>query len=276
MDFFLYNPKTKKNTGEKIVDSLIEKWVENNNTECKKINSIDLDLEAFLKGLDETDRIVISGGDGTLHFFANRTRGLTIKNDIYFLPSGTGNDFSNDINDFGNAPINKYLNDLPTCKFNDEDVVFINGCGLGLDGYVCYLVNNAKKKGKSTFYKSTLKGFLKYKKSDLKVYVDDKLYEFKGVYLASIMNGKYEGGGMMMAPNADRLDDLIEICVIYHMSKLRLMLSFKSIYKGKHIKHKKAVTILQGKNIKIESIKGLYMQVDGEDYKDITYLEAKK
>lgn len=173
-------------------------------------------------------------------------------------------------------PVNKYLLNLPIVEFNDRKIYFLNGCGTGLDGYVCHLVNESEKKGKLSFFKSTYKGFRKYKRTDITVTVDGKDYEFKKVFLASIMNGNVEGGGMKMTPKAKRLDEYIDICIIHKLSKFSLIMCFPLIYIGKHTIKKKAVTILSGKEISIKCNEGLYMQVDGEDFTDIKEIHAKR
>ena len=47
--------------------------------------------------LDESDKIIIAGGDGTLSRFVNDVYELHLKNEIYFYTCGSGNDFLNDV-----------------------------------------------------------------------------------------------------------------------------------------------------------------------------------
>lgn len=277
MDFFLYNPLSSKNKGEEIAIGIAKNWEEKSGIKCTLVNQLKLNTNEFISNLDKSDRIIVTGGDGTIHHFANKIKDLNVENDIYFIPSGTGNDFYEDV---GKAKepilINDYIKNLPICKFLDKELVFVNGCGLGMDGYVCYLVNNSNKKKKNSFTKSALKAFIKYKRSNIEIIVDGVSEKFNNVYLASIMNGRYEGGGMMMSPASYRLDDKIEVCVIYGMNKLRFITAFPKVFKGKHLKYKKYVKVLQGKEIIIKAETNLYMQVDGEDFKDITHIVAKK
>ena len=112
------------------------------------LSIIDLEIDKFFEKLKPNDRIVLVGGDGTLHYFVNYINGKNIKNDIFYIPNGTGNDFYKSIKKEIKKPVNKYLLNLPTVEFNDKKMYFLNGCGTGLDGYVCSLVNESKKKGK--------------------------------------------------------------------------------------------------------------------------------
>ena len=275
MDIFLFNELSGSFKPKKI-NKLMSKWAKKHSTTTYGLSIIDLEIDKFFLRLKPNDRIVLVGGDGTLHYFVNYINTIEVKNDIFYIPNGTGNDFYKSIKKEINKPVNKYLLNLPTVEFNDQKIFFLNGCGTGLDGYVCSLVNDCEKKGKLSFFKCTYKGFRKYKRTDITVTVDGKNFLFKKVFLASIMNGKYEGGGMKMTPKADRLDNMIDICIIHKLSKFSLILCFPLIYLGWHRIKRKAVTILSGKEISIKCDEGLYMQVDGEDYKDIKEIHAKR
>ena len=275
MDIFLFNELSGSFNPKKI-NKMMQKWSKKHHTTTYGMSLIDLEIDKFFERLTTSDRLVVVGGDGTLHYFVNYINGIEVKNDIFYIPNGTGNDFYKSVKKEIKKPVNKYLLNLPTVEFNDKKIYFLNGCGTGLDGYVCSLVNESKKKGKLSFFKCTYKGFRKYKRTDITVTVDGVKHEFKRVFLASIMNGNVEGGGMKMTPKAKRLDDVIDICVIHKLSKFSLILCFPLIYIGKHTIKRKAVTILSGKEISIECPDGLYMQVDGEDFSDIKYIHAKR
>ena len=275
MDIFLFNELSGSFKVKKI-NKMMQKWSKKHNSTTYGVSLIDLEIDKFFERLKESDRLIVVGGDGTLHYFVNYIANIEVKNDIYYIPNGTGNDFYKSIKKEIKKPVNKYLLNLPTVEFNDQKIRFLNGCGTGLDGYVCSLVNNSEKKGKLSFFKNTYKGFRKYQRTDIVVTVDGKDFEFKRVFLASIMNGNVEGGGMKMTPKAERLDDKIDICIIHKLSKFSLILCFPLIYLGWHRIKRKAVTILSGKEISIKCDSGLYMQVDGEDFKDIKEIKAKR
>lgn len=275
MDIFLFNELSRGFKVKKI-NKMMKKWSKKHKSTTFGVSLIDLEIDKFFERLKSDDRLVVVGGDGTLHYFVNYINNIEVKNDIFYIPNGTGNDFYKSIKKEIKKPVNKYLLNLPTVEFNDKKLYFLNGCGTGLDGYVCSLVNNCEKKGKLSFFKCTYKGFRKYKRTDITVTVDGKEIEFKRVFLASIMNGNIEGGGMKMTPKAKRLDEYIDICIIHKLSKFSLILCFPLIYLGKHTIKRKAVTILSGKEISIKCEEGMYMQVDGEDFTDIKEIHAKR
>ena len=94
----------------------------------------------FWKDIDvENDTVILSGGDGTLNRFINENKGLTLPKNLFYYPSGSGNDFKNDVADDKTTLISlhQYINDLPTVTINGKTSHFINGIGFGIDGYCC-------------------------------------------------------------------------------------------------------------------------------------------
>ena len=53
--------------------------------------------------------------------------------------------------------------------------------------------------------------------------------------------------------------------MLFHgSSKLKTLMIFPSIFKGKHVKHKKNISIFEGKNIKVKFDRPCALQIDGE------------
>lgn len=240
--------------------------------------------QTFFAGLTSSDEVIICGGDGTLNRFVNDTRGININNDIYYYAVGSGNDFARDLGkERGSAPyfcINEYIRDLPTVTVKGESRLFINGVGYGIDGYCCEVGDILREKNKKTqtdkpinYTGIAIKGLLfHYKPTSATVTVDGKKYTYKKVWLAPAMNGRYYGGGMMPAPNQERLaeDKKLTLMVFHGSGKLKTLMIFPSIFKGKHIKHTKQVSILSGKEITVEFDRPAPLQIDGETVLNVT------
>lgn len=229
------------------------------------------------------DDIIICGGDGTLNRFVNETKDIKIDNKIYLYPVGSGNDFVRELGvEKGAAPvrIDEYLKDLPTVNVNDGVYSFINGVGYGIDGYCCEEGDKQKAvSSKPVNYTSiAIKGLLfHYKPTNAKITVDGREYEFKNVWLAPTMNGKYYGGGMMPAPEQERVseDKKLSVMVFCGKSKLKTLMIFPSLFKGEHVKHEKAVCVLSGKEIKVEYDRPAPLQIDGETIVGVTSYTAR-
>jgi len=277
MKYLLINKKTHNENYEEALLSL-EKFLSDGFNEIEVSND-DFNYEEFMKKLEEKDEVIICGGDGTLNYFINHIDLDNIKNNIYLYPAGTGNDFLNDLNKKDTKEpilINEYLKNLPTVIINDElKMKFINGVGYGIDGYCCEVADNLRDKiNKPVNYSSiAIKGLLfHFKKRIANIKIDGIDYQFKNVWLVPTMKGRFYGGGMMIAPNQDRLkDEDLSVVVYKTKSKLKALMVFPSIFKGEHIKKKKVVKIFKGKNIEVSFNIPCALQVDGE-----TILNVKK
>jgi YegS/Rv2252/BmrU family lipid kinase len=235
------------------------------------------DKKEFLSNLDPETKIIIVGGDGTLNRVANEIRGIENLPEIYLYKAGTGNDFLRSLkNKKKLTRIDQYLINLPNVTFKNEDIVFLNGIGLGFDALVCHTVEESKKKkNKLNFFSSVFKSLKNFQPFDFEVEIDGKRQRFEDAWFVSIMNSKYFGGGMKIAPKADRESDTLEVVVIHGISKFKLSLFFPLIYLGWHTGIKN-VKVFTGKNIKVFSDLPAYVQIDGDVYDNVLELEARR
>lgn len=271
-----YNPLSDNRHGEENAKKIAEVL------SGEELNFIDLtktDMREVVKSAPKDDKLVIAGGDGTLHFLVNMFGGKLPERPLHYFATGCGNDFMTDIGKKSGDVfvVNDYMKDLPTVSVNDsKKVCFFNGVGFGLDGYCCEIGDNMKRKtDKPINYASiAIKGMLFYfKPRNAVITVDGERYEYEHVWLAPTMNGRYYGGGMIIAPQQDRMNpDRTLSVVIYHCkSKLKTLMSFPSVFKGTHVNNKKIVEIKTGHEIKVEFDRPTPLQVDGETYLNVTH-----
>ena len=76
-------------------------------------------------------------------------------------------------------------------------------------------------------------------------------------------NGKYGGGSMCVAPNADPMDGYFDDVIIGNLSKPDLLWSLPRIYKGTHLTHPK-VSVKRAKEVYIQPERRMSLQADGE------------
>lgn len=271
----LYNPLSSTGKGEEKARILTEKLGTDSTVVFQSLLDIP-DKRQFLNELEPDVIPVITGGDGTLSRFVNSLGGNPTR-DIYYYPAGTGNDFLNDLNKTGDTDpflLNPYITDLPHIHFNGESHVFINGVGYGIDGYVCEEGERIRQKtGKPINYTGTaVKGLLgAYKQTRAVVTVDGKTMEFDHVWMTPTMLGRFFGGGMMCAPGQDRLnpDGTVSLMVMRCRSKLRTLLLFPSIFKGKHVKVTRIVSVFKGHDIRVRFDRPTALQIDGEVFSGV-------
>lgn len=279
--YVLYNQKSNNGAGQTEAEQLKTLWKD------KKPEFVDaLQLGSygdFMKNLAAEDEVCLCGGDGTLNRFINDTNGIDIPNKVFYYPTGSGNDFWNDLGKKkGDAPeqINKYLTDLPTVTVNGKTSLFINGIGYGIDGYCCEEGDRLREKSDKpiNYTAIAIKGLLfHYKPTNAEVEVDGKKYTFKKAWLAPTMKGRFYGGGMMATPGQDRLDKEknVTVMVMNGMGKLRTLIAFPTIFKGEHVKITKHVHIIKGKNVRVKFDRPVALQIDGETVLNVTEYSVK-
>ena len=239
--------------------------------------------EAFFAGIEPEDGVILAGGDGTLNRFLNDTEGLSIPNDILYYAIGSGNDFLKDLNkEVGCAPfsIKEYLKNLPTVTVKGKTYWFLNNVGFGIDGYCCEVGDKLRQTtDKPINYAGiAIKGLLfHFKPRNAVITVDGKTYEFKKVWLAPTMNGRYYGGGMMVAANQDRNDPAgtVSVSLMYGSGKLKTLMVFPSIFKGEHVKHTEMCKVLTGHEITVKFDRPTALQIDGETVVGVTEYSVK-
>lgn len=258
------------------------KLLEENYKDIDLIDMTTVSYEEFFGGLEADDTVIICGGDGTLNRFVNDTFGIDIGNDILYYPVGTGNDFAHDLGKkAGDLPfkINEYLTDLPYVYVNGQKHLFLNGIGYGIDGYCCEVGDRLKEKSdKPVNYTSiAIKGLLfHFKRPNATAIVDGKEHSYKKVWLAPAMNGRFYGGGMMPAPEQDRLNKerTISLVALFGSGKLKTLLVFPSLFKGEHVKHTEMVEIIKGHDITVRFDRPTALQIDGETVLNVTEYRA--
>lgn len=238
--------------------------------------------EDFFKNLQEEDAVIVCGGDGTLNRFINATYDISYPNEVLYYACGNGNDFLRDIGaqqGDGPVPINQYLKNLPTVTVKGKTYRFLNNVGFGIDGY-CTQVGDemiAQHKDNINYAAIAIKGILGgFHPVTATVTVDGKTETFRKAWLVPTMNGRYYGGGMMAAPNQNRLnpDHTVSVLVIYGRGKLKTLAMFPSIFQGEHVRHADMVKVLSGRSVKVRFDRPSPLQIDGETIRDVLEYEV--
>lgn len=278
----LYNPLSSNGKSMEIVDKVISQFKELNK-EYELINVTEInDTEEFISTFNDEDEFILIGGDGTLHRLANRItpylRQGKIKNKLFLYRAGTGNDFSRDVKKEikdNMVYLNDHLRYLPTIEFNGESRFFVNGVGLGIDALICKMVNESEDKSTKNYLKNVIKSLKNYHKSPVKVIVDGKEYNYSKALFATIMHGRYYGGGMKIIPSQKRDTDELSVIVINRMPTPILALLLPTVFFGGHT-ILPGIHIHKGKNIEIIFDEDKYLQLDGEVEENVKTIKAYK
>jgi diacylglycerol kinase (ATP) len=230
--------------------------------------------------------VIAAGGDGTASETAD---GLLSeggdRTELGLLPCGTGVDFCRGLG-LGDDPgvavrhlattIGRRIDAGRITYVDDHGALasrhFINIAGLGMSGATDRAVNADKRKGrmsgKTLFLWRTVVEFMRYRFQDVRITVDDGEPVEARIALVAVANGRYFGGGMMIAPDAELDDGLFDIVILRAASKFGLILDLRLLYGGRHRGHK-AITILRGRKVVVEPLGDLaanraLVDIDGE------------
>ena len=236
----------------------------------------------FFVSCDDDCIVILTGGDGTLNHFVNDTRGLKIKQKVYYYGAGSGNDFLNDVGkERGAAPfdIKEYITDLPVVRVKGKEYRFVNNVGYGIDGYACEKGDEIRAKTNKPINYTTIaiKGLLyDFTPRNATVTVDGVTKEYKKVWLAPTMNGRYFGGGMKITPEQDRLDPegKLSFAIAHDLSRARIIPIFPEIFKGTHPRHTKYIDIVKCDEVTVRFDTPCALQIDGETILDVTEYTA--
>lgn len=195
---------------------------------------------------DNVHHVRIFGGDGTINSFINNHDVKMITLHKY----GSGNDLYRSIK-----------NRVSTYTYNVNDLKFINGFGYGIDSYVCSVAEESSKK---SYFSILIKALKNFKKFDLEVDIDGVNYQFCNCHTISVCNGKYFGGGIMIAPKANLEDEELDVVIVHDLHGLKIIPALFLLIIKKHYLLKNNVFNIKARNIKIYNNKSINFQIDGE------------
>lgn len=234
---------------------------------------------------DGVECAVLVGGDGTLNDavqgFLDDDGQVASGPELGLIPSGTGGDFRRTFG-LGDSleeaaarvlrtparPVDLGLLSVTSHEGQRVRRAFINITSFGIGGLTDRIVNSSPKwmGGKAAFFLGTLRAMAVYRNLPVRVRVDGEVFLEAPIFNVALANGRYFGGGMMIAPNADPSDGLLDVVALADMSKLESALMSQDIYQGKHL-GRAGVSFRRGKVVEAEPLAAgteVLVDMDGE------------
>ncbi|MBN2876551.1 MAG: hypothetical protein JXL85_02750 [Bacilli bacterium] len=271
MFLIVHNPLSNNKKSKKTTNKMV-KFFKRNDIPFMLRSTLKIEnLNDFLTDNQKITDILYLGGDGSINYLVNHVDIHNINQNIYLAKSGSGNDFIRTLSKIKKGDVT-----IGQATTNSGNYKFVNGAGIGIDSLICHYVNNDDKKNKLSYFLHFFRAILKYRRMNFTVTVDGKKHEFKKGYFVAVQNGKYFGGGMKIAPQADITSDEFTVCVAHNLNNLLIQLLFMTVYFGLHRYIKKRVTFLKGKEINIKVDNPYYFQTDGELIPEVKEITIKK
>lgn len=282
----IVNPQAGNGRTEKIwpnIESVLEKSIgsfEVLHTTCRGDAT---DLSRRILAVD-TVRIVAVGGDGHLNEVLNGF----IENDLpvnpearlSFVMTGTGCDFQRSLgisSKWQNAAAK--LKDAKVRKIDVGKVTytaadktqkiryFDNIASFGLSGAVDHCLEHSRLRdylgGSPLFLWATIKTVFTHPNQSIRFRIDDGPEEEICSRLCLLANGRYFGGAMHAAPEAELDDGLLDLLMLKEISVAKFLWHLPKIYKGTHLKIPE-IFFQKVRKLTAESSEQVILDIDGE------------
>jgi YegS/Rv2252/BmrU family lipid kinase len=219
--------------------------------------------------------VVAVGGDGTLNEVVNGIAGRDAV--LATIPLGTGMDFGRTYGiptrfddavrvalDGDTRTIDAGRVRYRTWAGADAQRWFANVGSVGMSGAVAQRANGMSKAlgGKATFFYALTRVFLEWQNTEVTVTLDD-IERHGRMHDVIVANGRWHGGGMMLAPNAEPDDGVFEVVLIGDIGKADFLTTAPKLYKGKHVHHPK-VEVLRSRTVRVDAPQTLPIEIEGE------------
>jgi len=287
MYHFIINPKSSSGRGIKywwiVKDELDKLQISYTATFTKHVGHATELVRQICCDNAGIKNLVVLGGDGTINEVVN---GIEDYSEILlgYIPSGSSNDLARSLK-IPKDPVKALSNILNPTKFKylDHGIItfldtsvaprkFACSSGMGYDASVCLEVQASPLKkrlnrfgaGKFVYIAIAIKQLITAKPIDATVIVDGRKKDtYQKVLLVSSMIHKYEGGGLLMAPDADPTDGKLSVCLVHGLSTAKAFLLLPTIFSGKHINFK-GVETFHCSEIEVITDKETAVHTDGE------------
>lgn len=212
------------------------------------------------------DRVVVCGGDGTVHH-AVRQFDLT-RGTLAIIPLGSGDDFARTLG-IPSDPMRAataVLHGVP----RQVDVGIGNGirflvaASVGFDAAVARSVAGMKTRlrGSALYSWAALKLLPMFQPIPLRITVDGIAGNHEVMFVVAANTPRY-GGGIRIAPAAVVDDHTLDLCIVSRASKLDLITTLPLAYFGRHTR-RPFVAFQRGREFQIEGDRPLEVFADGE------------
>jgi len=246
-------------------------------TRCRR-DAEEIARKAAERGVE---RLIAAGGDGTASEVASGllASGRSHTVELGLLPLGTGGDLARTLG-LSRSPSEAIAAlarghtrriDAGRVHYLDrsgEPAVshFLNVGSFGISGLTDQYVERSPRMfgGTIAFAIAAIRSIVDYQRSRAVIKVDGRMVHDGPVNLAVAANGRYFGGGMKIAPEAQPDSGLLEVVIIGDLSKPALLRKFPKLFTGSHV-FDPSVACHRGSVVEAEAEPGtLLIDIDGE------------
>jgi diacylglycerol kinase (ATP) len=211
----------------------------------------DLEKAIMEHASGDTDRVIVAGGDGSIHEAVNGIMRAGANPSLGIIPTGTGNDFAKSCGvplDWEHATqllIERITAGAPARTIDIgrmNDRYFANGAGIGFDAKVTRIAGSIQWPiGSLVYLLAILRCWYDgITTPDLVVQNGDETWRGP-VTLVSVCNGPWAGGMFHIAPMANNADGMLDLLLAMPVSRTRIFSLLPKLIQGRHLNEPEVV-----------------------------------
>jgi len=226
---------------------------------------------------DGAELVVAVGGDGTLNETVNGLMRAGTPTELAVVAIGTGMDFVRTYGiptrfddavrtvltgrtrtiDVGRVSYRTWAGDA-------EERYVCNVGSVGMSAAVARRANGMSKMfgGRATFFYALVRVFLEWQNTVVDVVLDGE-HRSARMHDVIVANGRYHGGAMWLAPDAEPDDGLFDVLTIGDVTKLDFVTTAPKLYRGTHLSHPK-IDLVRARVVEVDARERLPIELDGE------------
>jgi diacylglycerol kinase (ATP) len=218
-----------------------------------------------------TDALMVTGGDGVVSNALQVLAGTDVP--LGIIPAGTGNDHAREFGIPTKDPeaaadivVDGWTETIDLGKIRDKDGTekwFGTVAAAGFDSLVTDRANRMTwPHGRLRYYIAMLAELSQLRLLPFRMVLDGTREIDADITLAAFGNSRSYGGGLLICPNADPTDGLLDITMAHSASRTKLVRLFPTVMKGTHVDLDE-VTTARAKSIHVEC-PGINVYADGD------------
>ncbi|MFJ1706074.1 diacylglycerol kinase [Kitasatospora sp. NPDC088346] len=231
-------------------------------------DAVRLAREAVGRGVDV---LAVAGGDGMIALAIQALAGTDVP--LGVVPAGTGNDHAreyglplNDPQAAADVIADGHLVRVDTGRIDTADGAtryFGSVLAAGFDSLVNDRANRLRRpRGRMRYNLAIVLELARLRPLPFRLVLEDGTVVDRPLTLAAVGNTRSYGGGMLICPDADHADGLLDLTLVGAMPRRRLLRFFPTVFKGTHVRHPD-VTCHRTARVRIESA-GINAYTDGD------------
>jgi YegS/Rv2252/BmrU family lipid kinase len=208
---------------------------------------------------------VVVSGDGLIGQVGGALAGGDVPMGV--IPGGRGNDFAR----IAGIPtdVGEAVAALAAGVTREIDVREIDGArflciaSFGFDSDANRIANEVRLvQGNLVYAYAALRALAAWKPATFTLELDGREVKVRG-YSVAVANSRAYGGGMLIAPDAELDDGLLDVVTCGHVSKLRFLANLPKVYKGTHLSEPQ-INVERAAEVRIDADRPFTVYADGE------------